>query len=98
MPAVALVERIFAITMVLVCVVLLARQFMGAPRRFRLDRALRGATRALRGRALGLYRWPAARRAARREADVAIRRARGESERDGNVIRPKAFRKPRKLH
>jgi hypothetical protein len=99
MQTVDLLGRIGAIAVVLLCVVLLARQFIGAPRRYRLDAMLRRTTHGLRSAAMRLYHWPAARRAARREAEKAIRRARGDdSERDGNVIRPKAFRKPRKLH
>jgi hypothetical protein len=46
-----------------------------------------------------LWPWPSAARAARREADAVIRRARDKSyEQQGNVYRPKALRKPKKLH
>lgn len=93
-----LFEKACAAAIGLVCIVLLARQFMGAPRRARLDRAVLGATRATRRTMVRLYRWPAVRRAARREAEAAIRRARGVGEWDGNVFRTKLPRKPRKLH
>jgi hypothetical protein len=99
METVAILEKVFAGVMVLACVALLARQFIGERRRLRLDATLRRATRSVTGVFLRLYRWPAARRAAHREAEAAIRRARGEPvARDGNVYRPKSFRKPRKLH
>ena len=99
MITVALFEKILAGVVVFVCIALLVRQFIGAPRRYRLDSGLRRLGRALRARALGLYHGPAIRRRARREAEEAIRRARGDDgEWEGNVYRPKSFRKPRKLH
>ncbi|MEO7337669.1 MAG: hypothetical protein ABIV63_13910 [Caldimonas sp.] len=99
MQTLALVEQIFAAAIGIACVVLLLRQFVGARRRARVDTWLRRTTRSTRGRFDRLVGWPAARRTARREAEEAIRRARGDGdERDGNVVRPKAFRKPRKLH
>ena len=102
MITVALVEKIFAAAVVLVCVALLLRQFLGAPRRYRLDSSLRRVGGTLKAFALGIYRGPAIRRQARREAEQAIRRARGDvaddGEWQGNVYRPKSFRKSRKLH
>ena len=99
MVTAALLEKFFAGVVVFGCVVLLVRQFIGAPRRYRLDAMLRRSARAVRTFALRSSRWPGARRTARREAEEAIRRARGaEAEWEGNVARPKAFRKPRKLH
>jgi hypothetical protein len=100
MITVALIERIFAGAIGLLCVALLARQFIGAPRRYRLDSGLRRLGRSLRAAALRLYHGPAIRRRARREAEEAIRRARGDDEGEwqGNVYRPKSFNKPRKLH
>lgn len=92
-------EKVCAALIGLACLVLLARQFMGTPRRARLDRTVRGAWRALRTATLRLYHWPSARRRARQEAAAAIRRARGdEGEWDGNVYRTKQPRRPRKLH
>lgn len=99
MQTVALFEKFFAGAVVLVCVLLLARQFMGASRRTRLDALLRRISHSVRAFAGRIYRLPSARRAARREAEEAIRRARGDGgEWDGNVYRPKSFRKSRKLH
>lgn len=97
---IAIVEKVLAAIVVIGCVALLVRQFIGAPRRYRLDSAARRSARFVRATGWAIYRWPAARRAARLEAEAAIRRARGDDDGswEGNVYRPKAFRKPRKLH
>ena len=104
MPSAALIEKTFAVVVVLVCVVLLLRQFVGARHRMRWDATASGLWRRLRTSSLRVYRWPAAHRRAQREAEAAIRRARGQREardaREGdgdNVVRPK-FRNSRKLH
>ena len=106
MQTLDLFQKIGAGAIVLACVVLLVRQFIGARRRSRLDASLartgrkaRWLSRTTRARALHLIRWPAAQRSARREADAAIRRARGE----GDAQRPDPDRdrsaaKTRKLH
>jgi hypothetical protein len=100
MPTAVLIEKLFAGAVVLLCVALLLRQFIGARRRVRLDAVLGRQWRRLRDRVLKVWRWPAARRRAQREAEAAIRRARGEDTRrdESNVIRPKSFGKDRKLH
>ena len=99
METVALLEKVFAGLVVLACVALLVRQFLGERRRWRVDAAMGRTMRRLWRSVQRLYHWPAARHAARREAEAAIRRARGEPvARDGNVYRPKSFRKSRKLH
>jgi len=101
MPPVALIEKTFAAAVVLVCVVLLVRQFIGARHRLRWDAAVGRIWRRTRATAIRLYRWPAAHRRAQREAEAAIRRARGEGSLRGidgdNVVRPK-FKNSRKLH
>jgi hypothetical protein len=53
---------------------------------------------SMRAFARRLARGRSERRNAAAAAEDAIRRARDASERDGNVIRPKAFRRPRKPH
>lgn len=101
-----LIEKIAAATIVVICVLLLVRQFIGATRRARLDvavqrtvRSVRRSARATRTRVLRWYRWPAAHRAARREAEDAIRRARGDARHwDGDPVRRKSSPKARKLH
>ncbi len=91
-------EKIFAAIVVAVCLVLFARIFLGARRRARFDAALTRWGRRLGRGADAIFAWPGARRRARREAEAAIRRARGGGEWDGNVYRPKAFKKGRKIH
>ena len=101
-----LIEQIGAATIVLVCVLLLVRQFIGASRRARIDvvmergaRALQRWIRLTRTRLLRWYRWPGAHRAARRETEEAIRRARGEPRRwDDDPVGRKSSPKARKLH
>jgi len=104
MPSVVLIEKTFAVVVVLVCVVLLVRQFVGARHRVRWDAAMARVWRRVRTTAVRVYRWPAAHRRAQREAQAAIRRARGERDARGpregdgdNVVRPK-FKNSRKLH
>jgi len=105
-----MLETIAAGAIVLVCVALLTRQFIGTSRRARLDAALerfaqatqRGA-HALRTRTAQMVRWPGAHRAARREAEEAIRRARGDARGDArrrtdDPARRKSSAKARKLH
>ena len=89
-----------------VCMVLLVRLCLGAARQRRFDHAVRTLGWKLRNGSLRLWRAPAARRVATREAQAAIDRARkgrGTSDADdgewqGNVYTPKSFRKHRKPH
>ncbi len=93
-----MLEKILAAVAFLACVALLARLVADEPRRRHIDAAARRAWQ--RGR-LALQRtwlWRRQRRHAAREADDAIRRAQRRAERDGNVIRPEAFKGPRKPH
>jgi hypothetical protein len=94
------VEKIFAAGMVIVCVLLLARMFLRPRRRARVDASLRHGSELWGRRLRRFVAWPAAELRARRETKEAIRRARrSASERDGNVISPKAFKgRRRDLH
>jgi hypothetical protein len=94
------VEKIFAAGMVVVCVLLLARMLLRPKRRARVDATLRNGSERWGRRLRRLIGWPAAELRARRETKEAIRRARrSASERDGNVISPKAFKgRRRDLH
>ena len=77
-----------------ICAVLIARLLMGETRRWRFDAAVQRAWAVTRSGVLRAWRWPAARRAAAREAEEAIRRAaRVSGEWDGKVYRPDAFHK-----
>jgi hypothetical protein len=94
------VEKIFAAGMVVVCVLLLARMLLRPKRRARVDATLRNGSELWSRRVRRFVAWPAAEMRARRETKEAIRRARrSASERDGNVISPKAFKgRRRDLH
>lgn len=94
MPAMA--ETIFAGIVLAACAVMLLRLLLGH-RRHAFDAFWRRHTLALRIRLLRLWHWRSAQRRARHDAEEAIRRAR-EGEWDGNVYKPKSFKRPRKLH
>jgi len=84
-------ERVFAAVVFAVCLVLLLRLVMGARRRAWLDATLRRAWQAMRGAVMSLRH----RREAARVAEAAIKRARERGgEWEGNVYKPKSFRKP----
>jgi len=98
-------ETILATVGVLVCVALLVHMALPAARRQRVDAALRRAGWACRRLAqrawhglLQLRYGRAARKDAAQVAEEAIRRARGDVTREGNVYKPKSFRGPRKPH
>lgn len=77
-----------------VCAVLLLRLALGLPRRRRLDAGVVRAWMRVRGLMLELrhrQRRRAVEAAASREAEAVIRRVKREVEREGNVIRPRAF-------
>jgi hypothetical protein len=94
------VEKVFAATMVVVCVVLLLRMLFKPRRRARVDASVRKQAAVWRSRVVRAALWPAAELRARRETKEAIRRAkRSAVEREGNVISPKAFKgRRRDLH
>ena len=94
------VEKIFAAGMVVVCLLLLARMLLRPKRRARVDATLRHGSERWGRRLRRFIAWPAAELRARRETKEAIRRARrSASERDGNVVSPKAFKgRRRDLH
>jgi hypothetical protein len=94
------VEKIFAAAIVVACVLLLARMVLRPRRRARVDASLRKKAALWQRRIQRAILWPAAELRARRETKEAIRRARrSASEREGNVISPKAFKgRRRDLH
>ncbi len=95
-----LVEKIFAAAIVVACVLLLARMLLKPRRRARVDASLLRNGELWQRRVRRFVAWPAAELRARRATRAAIRRARrSASEREGNVISPKAFKgKRRDLH
>ncbi|HKX42668.1 MAG TPA: hypothetical protein VJO99_16045 [Burkholderiaceae bacterium] len=96
------IEKLFAGVVLAVCIVLMLRLLIGARRRGRFDAAVRRSWLGSRRFLDTLWHWRSRRREAQRAADAAIRRARGheaaDGEWEGNVYKPKSFRKPRKLH
>jgi len=94
------VEKIFAAAMVVACVLLLARMLLKPRRRARVDASLRKNGELWHRRWVRVVAWPAAELRARRETREAIRRARRSAlERDGNIIKPNAFKgRRRDLH
>jgi hypothetical protein len=94
----AMIEKFPALLLAVACLALLVRLFLPARQRHRVDSAARRVGHGVQGAVLRLWRWPGSRRNASRMADDAIRRARGDVARDGNVYRPKSFRSPRKPH
>ena len=97
-------ERIFAAIIVAGCLVMLCRLGLGVRRRQRFDNTVARWSRRTGARIDTLFTWNSSRRRAHREAEAAIRRARegtssGAGEWDGNVYRPKSFKKKgRKIH
>lgn len=83
-------ERVFAAIVLAACALLLVRLVIGQRRRSQVDAALRSFVVRMR---VGVRSFGQRRRAAR-AADDAIRRARDRGEWDGNVYKPKSFRKP----
>ena len=92
-----MVGKIFAAVVLAVCALLLVRLVIGERRRYRLDAALRTvghAARRVARSAQMAWHWRGARRASKKAAVEAIRRARDGVTREGNVYKPKSFRKP----
>ena len=94
----AMLETVPAALIVVACLVMLLRLGLGERRRRRFDAAWREVIDTLSGRARAVWHRRSSRQAARRLADEALRRARRGVDRDGNVIRPEAFKPPRKPH
>ena len=76
-----------------VCLVMLLRLALPAPRRGRFDRALLKMWQRLSLAVINLVQWPARRRAARAAAQDAIRRAQNKpsGQWKGNVYTPDSF-------
>jgi hypothetical protein len=96
-----MLERLLAALTLAVCAALFVRLLLSERRRYRFDAAARRAWAWVQGRCRALYHWPASRRKARAAAQAAatateqvIRRARERAIQEGNVFRPKSWRKP----
>lgn len=101
-----MIEDMLAAVTLAVCLVLLLRLAIGRRRRVRFDAAMHRAARSVRRSGLRLWHWRSSRKAtelaAEQAAADAIRRAqrvaRETVHKQGNVYRPKSFRRPRKPH
>ena len=90
-------EKILAALTIAACAVLLLRLLLGERRRARFDAMARRAWFAARRASFAAWHWRDRRRSAAKIAEEAIRRARSAgTEREGNVYKPKSFRKPPK--
>ena len=88
-----MITQVLAGITLALCAALFVRLLIGERRRYRLDSALRRAWLALRHHALAAWHWRARREASKRAAEEAIRRAKGGTW-EGNVYKPRSFRKP----
>lgn len=102
-----MIETILASVTLAVCLVLLGRMMLKPRQQQRLDAAVRRTVQACRRSVTSAYRWRSFRKEAARAAEEAIRRARGpgprtggswDGDREGNVYKPKSFKRPRKPH
>ncbi len=95
-----MIEKSFAIIVLIVCVVFMIRLVIGSSRRYALDAWARRVAYAVKRGALRVYHWRSSRKTAEQLAEDAIRRARGEGSWEGNVYKPKSFKRPPsdKLH
>ncbi len=91
-----MIEKTFAIVVLVVCVIFMIRLLVGPRRRYALDAWARRVGYAVRGAALRVYHWRSSRKTAERVAEEAIRRARDEGSWEGNVYKPKSFKRPPK--
>ena len=91
-----MIEKVLAAIVLAICLVFMVRLLVGVRWRMKLDSWARG----LWNRVRDLYRWRASRKTAERVAEEAIRRARENGTWEGNVYKPKSFKRPPrdKLH
>jgi hypothetical protein len=93
-----MMDKISAAVILAICLVMLARLLMSERRRHAFDTRALHVWTGLAGQCRRALRWGSNRRYAAAAARDAIRRARAEVPRDGNVYRPESFRGPRKPH
>ena len=96
----AMFEKTFAAVILVICVVLMMRLLIGERRRYRFDAFMRRSWLRTRSAALSAYHWRSSRKNAARTAEEAISRARDGGSWEGNVYKPKSFKRPprNKLH
>jgi hypothetical protein len=91
------IEKLFAAVLLAVCLVMLLRMALKPRQRQRLDGVLQRAWARCRSLVRRRPRQPLTQQDAARVAEEAIRKAR-EGQWDGNVFRPRSFRRPKKPH
>jgi hypothetical protein len=91
-------DLILAGIVLVCCAALLLRMVLPERHRRRVDTAWQQSVFVGKRLAHRVWFWREHRRRAAREAEEAIRRAQRKFERDGSVIRPDAFKGPRKPH
>ncbi|RZL09573.1 MAG: hypothetical protein EOP40_09360 [Rubrivivax sp.] len=93
-------DKVLPVAIAVVCVLMLARLFMGERLRGRIDRLAIQSWQGLRRRVLKLVRRRSSRKAAAQATEEVIRRARTKAsgEWEGNVYKPDSFKRPRKPH
>jgi hypothetical protein len=97
----AMFETIFASTVLAICIALMIRLLVGPRHRYTIDAWARRAAQGTRLAALRIYHWRSSRQVAKRVTEDAIRRAREDGGSwEGNVYKPKSFKRPPrdKLH
>lgn len=87
-------EKAVAVLVAVACIVMLLRLAVGAKRRQRFDRAWRVWWQSTRKHAVRLYRRQTTRKEAEKATQEILQRLRRPVERRGNVISPKAFKRP----
>lgn len=92
-----MVEKLIAAAILLACLVAMARLLMKDRQRARLDAALQRTWQRCRRAAQRLRRGPKPAPDAAQLTEELIRRAR-EGHWEGNVYKPRSFRKPKKPH
>jgi len=89
-------EAILALLLLVVCLVVGLRMMLGSTRRQRMDAAWARLVDRLKGRRPP--KRPMRPDEAARAAEEAIRRAREGGHWEGNVFKPRSFRRPKKPH
>jgi hypothetical protein len=92
-----MIEKLFAAAVLAVCLVMLLRMALKPMQRQRLDAALQRLWAHCKSLVRRKPPKPLTQQDAARAAEEAIRRAR-EGQWDGNVFRPRSFRRPKKPH
>ncbi|HET7795105.1 MAG TPA: hypothetical protein VFL64_17110 [Rhizobacter sp.] len=90
-----MLETVFAVLTLVICIALMVRLLVGPRRRQGLDAWARRTGLGIKYTALRVYHWRSSRQTAKRVAEDAIRRARDDKGSwEGNVYKPKSFKRP----